>query len=157
MTCAHCAETVEAMLNALPGVRAEVSLASGVARVQAAEHTALATLIGALAASGFEAAAHDGDGGGDVRAGLGGDGEGLHVLVLGSGAGAFAAAIRSAGEGARVTMVEEGILGGTCVNVGCVPSKIMIRAAHLAHLQSSHPFQGLGRATPVVDRAGLVA
>jgi len=81
----------------------------------------------------------------------------LHIVVIGSGSGAFAAAIRAAERGTRVTMVESGTLGGTCVNVGCVPSKIMIRAAHIAHLQAAHPFTGLGRSQPLVDRSALVA
>ncbi len=81
----------------------------------------------------------------------------LHVAVIGSGSGAFAAAIRAAEEGARVTMIEAGTLGGTCVNVGCVPSKILLRAAHAAHTQSAHPFDGVGRSRPAIDRAAMVA
>jgi len=86
-----------------------------------------------------------------------GDSEKLHIAVIGSGAAAFAAALRAADEGASVTMVEAGTLGGTCVNVGCVPSKIMIRGAHIAQLLAEHPFQGIGRQAPTVDRRALVA
>jgi hypothetical protein len=39
------------------------------------------------------------------------------------------------GRGAEVTVIERGVIGGTCVNVGCVPSKILIRATHIAHLR----------------------
>lgn len=81
----------------------------------------------------------------------------LHIAVIGSGGAAFAAALRAADEGASVTMIEAGTLGGTCVNVGCVPSKIMIRGAHIAHLLAEHPFSGIGRQAPVVDRRMLVA
>ena len=57
----------------------------------------------------------------------------LHVAIIGSGSAAFACAIRAAEEGARVTLIEEAqAIGGTCVNIGCVPSKIMVRAAHVA-------------------------
>jgi mercuric reductase len=84
-------------------------------------------------------------------------GNGLHVAVLGAGSAAFAGAIRAAEAGARVTMIGAGTLGGTCVNVGCVPSKILLRAAHLAHLQAHHPFDGLGRSRPAIDRRALVA
>ncbi len=84
-------------------------------------------------------------------------GEGLHIAILGSGSAAFACAIRAAEEGARVTLVERVTLGGTCVNVGCVPSKIMIRAAHLAHLASGHHFQGIERRALAVNRAALVS
>ena len=66
----------------------------------------------------------------------------IRVAIIGSGATAFAAAIRAAEGGAQVTLIERGLTGGTCVNVGCVPSKIMIRAAHIAHLRASSPFDG---------------
>ena len=81
----------------------------------------------------------------------------LRVAVIGSGGAAFAAAIRAAEEGASVTLIEKATLGGTCVNVGCVPSKIMIRAAHLAHLQSAHPFDGIKKQAVVLDRSALVS
>jgi len=81
----------------------------------------------------------------------------LHVAVIGSGGAAFAGALRAADEGASVTMIESGTLGGTCVNVGCVPSKIMIRGAHVAHVLAHHPFPGIGRQAPRVDRRALVA
>lgn len=82
---------------------------------------------------------------------------GLHLAIVGGGSAAFAAAIRASEAGARVTMIDGAEdLGGTCVNVGCVPSKIMIRAAQVAHLQSSHPFEGIGRVSPEIDRAALV-
>jgi mercuric reductase len=54
-------------------------------------------------------------------------------------------------------MIEQGTIGGTCVNVGCIPSKIMIRAAHVAHLAAEHPFAGIGRQLPAVDRRALLA
>lgn len=83
---------------------------------------------------------------------------GPEIAVIGAGSGAFAAAIKAAEGGARVTLVEQDdIVGGTCVNVGCVPSKILIRAAHLVHLQSGHAFAGLAKQRPAIDRGALVA
>lgn len=81
----------------------------------------------------------------------------LRVAVIGSGGAAFAAAIRAAEGGAQVTLVERGLTGGTCVNVGCVPSKIMIRAAHIAHLRARSPFDaGVEPSIPRVDRKALL-
>jgi pyruvate/2-oxoglutarate dehydrogenase complex dihydrolipoamide dehydrogenase (E3) component len=54
----------------------------------------------------------------------------------------MAAALKAVEQGAQVTLIERGTIGGTCVNVGCVPSKIMIRAAHIAHLRRESPFDG---------------
>ena len=82
----------------------------------------------------------------------------LHVAVIGSGGGAMAAALKAAEQGARVTLIERGTMGGTCVNVGCVPSKIMIRAAHVAHMRRESPFDaGITASRPVIDRARLLA
>lgn len=53
-------------------------------------------------------------------------------LVLGGGSGGLACARRAASYGARVAVVEPGPLGGTCVNVGCVPKKVMWNAARIA-------------------------
>ncbi len=80
------------------------------------------------------------------------------VAIIGSGGAAFAAAIRLQEGGADVTMVERGTTGGTCVNIGCVPSKILISAAHVAHVRASSPFDiGISVAPPVVNRAALQA
>ncbi|HMR75109.1 MAG TPA: glutathione-disulfide reductase [Polyangiaceae bacterium] len=54
------------------------------------------------------------------------------LLVIGGGSGGIAAARRAAQHGAKVCLVEKGRLGGTCVNVGCVPKKIMWNAAVLS-------------------------
>src|SRR5687768_2664773 len=54
------------------------------------------------------------------------------LVVLGAGSGGLAAARRAAGYGAKVLVVEGGRLGGTCVNVGCVPKKVMWSAASVA-------------------------
>lgn len=54
------------------------------------------------------------------------------TLVVGAGPGGYVAAIRAAQLGQKVTIVEKGDLGGTCLNVGCIPSKALIQAGHLA-------------------------
>ncbi|MGN6514178.1 MAG: FAD-dependent oxidoreductase, partial [Lysobacteraceae bacterium] len=47
------------------------------------------------------------------------------LVVIGGGSGGLAGAFRAAAHGARVALLEPGALGGTCVNVGCVPTKAM--------------------------------
>ncbi|WP_377895823.1 mercury(II) reductase [Alteromonas sp. R78001] len=80
----------------------------------------------------------------------------LHVAIIGSGSAAFSCAIKAAENGARVTIIEEAdVIGGCCVNVGCVPSKILIRAAQLAHQQRSNPFTGIEDHEPKIDRTLL--
>jgi mercuric reductase len=79
------------------------------------------------------------------------------LLVLGAGSAAFAAAIRATEAGFRVALVERGVLGGTCVNVGCVPSKALLRAGELAWAARHHPFAGVATSSGPVDLAAVVA
>ena len=82
----------------------------------------------------------------------------LHIAIVGTGSSAFAAAIKAVENGARVTIIEGGeVIGGTCVNIGCVPSKIMIRGAHIAHQQGHHAVDGLPLNRPTIDRRAMVA
>src|SRR5690606_24199502 len=57
-----------------------------------------------------------------------------NVLVLGAGPGGYVAAIRAAQLGQSVAVIEEKYWGGVCLNVGCIPSKALLRNAELAHL-----------------------
>ncbi|HSA49468.1 MAG TPA: FAD-dependent oxidoreductase, partial [Yinghuangia sp.] len=56
------------------------------------------------------------------------------VVVLGAGPGGYVAAIRASQLGLRTAIVEEKYWGGVCLNVGCIPSKALLRSAELAHL-----------------------
>ncbi len=78
------------------------------------------------------------------------------LAILGGGSAAFAAALRASELGARVLLVNEGVIGGTCVNVGCVPSKTLIRAAQNHHQQGLSRFRGLKAEQGRVDFAELV-
>lgn len=62
--------------------------------------------------------------------------ESYDFVVIGAGSGGLAAARRAAGHGAHVLVVEAGQLGGTCVNLGCVPKKVMFNAASVAETLS---------------------
>lgn len=66
------------------------------------------------------------------------------LIVLGGGSAGFAAAIRGAEAGKHVALVEGGTMGGTCVNVGCVPSKTLIAAARVRDTAAHPAFLGLG-------------
>ena len=79
------------------------------------------------------------------------------LVVLGGGSAGFAASIRAAELGARVTLIEGGTLGGTCVNVGCVPSKTLLRAADAQHRASRHPFEGVHTAAQAPDFSKVMA
>ena len=55
------------------------------------------------------------------------------LIIIGGGSGGVAVSNRAGSYGARCLLIEKGRLGGTCVNVGCVPKKIMWNGAQLAH------------------------
>jgi mercuric reductase len=154
MTCDHCARSIEQALKNVTGVAAaEVSYEEGLARIETASPLPVSMLLDAVAAKGFSAEPFD-NAPVAKRKTAGSD---LNIAIIGTGGAAFACAIRAAEAGARVTLIEAGTVGGTCVNVGCVPSKIMIQAAHIAHAQAHHPFDGLDKNPPVINRAALVA
>lgn len=73
-------------------------------------------------------------------------GDHFDLLVLGGGSGGMATARRAAAHGKRVVLVERGRLGGTCVNIGCVPKKVMWHAADFAEAAAhahDYGFDGL--------------
>ena len=57
----------------------------------------------------------------------------MKIVVIGGGPGGYVAAIRAAQLGAEVTLVEKNAMGGTCLNVGCIPTKALIHSADLYH------------------------
>jgi glutathione reductase (NADPH) len=77
------------------------------------------------------------------------------LIVIGGGSGGLAAAQRAAEYGAKVALVESGRLGGTCVNVGCVPKKIMWNAAGLAEELRDAPDYGFALSAGAHDWAML--
>ena len=82
------------------------------------------------------------------------------LLVIGGGPGGYAAAIRAARLGLKTACVEErATLGGTCLNVGCIPSKTLLHATHLLDMARGGHMAGFGiRTGPVsVDLARLMA
>lgn len=60
------------------------------------------------------------------------------LVIIGGGAAAFAAAIKAEGHGVKTAMIEKHVLGGTCVNVGCIPSKNLLGAGEIINI-SRHP------------------
>jgi mercuric reductase len=77
------------------------------------------------------------------------------VVIVGSGSTAFAAALRAQSLGAKVLMIEKSVLGGTCVNWGCIPSKTLIHSALFRHEAQLGAMIGIGTASGVVDYAAL--
>jgi len=80
------------------------------------------------------------------------------LAVIGAGSAGFSAAITAADQGAQVALIGHGTVGGTCVNVGCVPSKALIRAAEAVHhANTASRFAGVSAAGQLKDWAALRA
>ena len=78
------------------------------------------------------------------------------LLVIGSGSAAFAAGIEARSLGASVALIERETLGGTCVNVGCVPSKTLLAAADIRQRARDHDFDGITTSATDVDLGALI-
>ena len=165
MTCSSCAAHVKKALEQVPGVHTvAVSYPRGCVEVTSDRTVNAEILTTAVTKLGYRARSVS-----DQFAGLPENGSvrpesneqssergKLHIAVIGSGGAAMAAALKAVERGARVTIIERGTIGGTCVNVGCVPSKIIIRAAHIARLRRESPFdRGIAAVEPAIRRDQL--
>ena len=83
--------------------------------------------------------------------------EDREIIILGSGSTAFAAALRAQAQGARPVMIEKSVLGGTCINWGCIPSKTLIHAALFRHQAQLGAALGLGTGVAALEFSRLDA
>src|SRR5487761_796210 len=157
MTCAHCEKTVAEALTAAGAQNAEARWQEGLASFETAAATDT-QLRAAIEAAGYRVATIEDTA--TVSQGfeplVGGRERDYDLVVLGSGSAAFAAAIRTTDSGFRVALLESNVVGGTCVNVGCVPSKALLAPAD-AYFRAGHPaFAGIRTSAAGVDLGALV-
>ena len=162
MTCATCAQHVERALQKVSGVIAAKvpGWESGQASVTIEGSVNRAELEAAVAKAGYRAALKPANG--QPRAAVpfirrGQEGGPFHLMVIGGGSAGFAAAIEGGELGYQVALVEAETIGGTCVNIGCVPSKALIRATEHYHRAGEHPFRGVQTMAGALDWAEVVA
>ncbi|WP_160119810.1 mercury(II) reductase [Rhodovarius lipocyclicus] len=89
----------------------------------------------------------------------GGDARRYDLVVVGAGSAGFSAAITAAEQGAQVALIGHGTIGGTCVNIGCVPSKALIRAVGAVHdaRGAQGRFAGVESSARIADWGALAA
>lgn len=73
------------------------------------------------------------------------------TVIIGSGPGGYVSAIRAAQLGQKVTIIEKTYIGGTCLNVGCIPSKAIITAAHAFHNAKNSEIFGVQTGSAQID------
>ncbi len=158
MTCETCNETVaEALIGAgATEVRADFETGQATFAVGAASEVSLTS---AVEQAGYRVVGIEDAGepltGPEHRRGPARK-AGYDLLIVGSGAAAFAAGIRARDLGASVALCEANTIGGTCVNVGCVPSKAMLAAANAYHRAAKSSFPGAPTSSGPLDLASLV-
>lgn len=149
MTCSGCARTLEEVLASIPGVTAaHVSYGTKSGKVTGSDAVDWASIRKAVEQAGYGVEITGCDGSstrtseGTLVSPRNGDpgreGFDYDLLIIGTGGAGTAAAIRGSELGAKVAIVEGAdVLGGTCVNVGCIPSKNLIEVAHHYHVARS--------------------
>lgn len=155
MSCSSCSDEIKTALERNTNVKhANVSYVNGNAEVTTKGNLSASVLIATISALGYSATQSNKSPTIDKK--NTDSSAQLHVVIIGSGSAAFACAIKVTEDGARVTMIEGAdVIGGCCVNVGCVPSKIFIRATQLAQQQRQTPFKGIENHEPKLNRALL--
>lgn len=159
MTCDGCAGHVCKALTSVDGVH-EVRLPTwqaGKAEILASTQVTDDALMSVVEQAGYRALVREkrpvsGERKIPERAGADYD-----LMIIGGGSAAFAAAIKGAELGATVAIVEESTIGGTCVNIGCVPSKTLIRAAEHCYRAAYSQFVGLTACPPPSDWRRVIA
>ncbi|MBI3491107.1 MAG: mercury(II) reductase [Acidobacteria bacterium] len=153
MTCAGCARHVTQALKSVSGVESvEVGdWQTGSAVVVADATVSDEALAAAVAAAGYRAVTQARQALEPERQVPAPEGADFDLMTIGGGSAAFAAAIKAAELGARVAIVEAGMIGGTCVNIGCVPSKTLIKAAEICYHAAYSTFEGLAACPPPSD------
>jgi mercuric reductase len=159
MTCDSCAVHVTRALQRVPGV-SEVNVPgwqSARATLKASSDVTSEALVRAVQAAHYDATVKERRGPQPTAPDGDASSQDFDLMVIGGGSAGFAAAIKGAELGRRVALVEASTIGGTCVNVGCVPSKTIIRAAELHHRAGHHPFNGAVRISAAGDWGAVVA
>jgi mercuric reductase len=159
MTCSNCSQHVINAIEKVPGVK-RVELPgwqSGTARVIAEEEISPDDLTAAVANAGYSAmikAQRVIDSSNEEH--MTGDNDiDFDLIVIGAGSGGFAAAITASDLGKQVAMIDGGTIGGTCVNIGCIPSKTLIRTAEAWYGAGKHPFRGANTQQVNLDWAAI--
>lgn len=169
MTCLDCSRHITQALEKVPGVSAaKVDYRAGVAEVKLAHSVPSSSLITAVERAGYKATVastgtpveRDAPSPKSRPAGArrepsdAADAD-FDLLIIGTGGAGVAAAIQAVGMGGKVAIVESNTLGGTCVNVGCIPSKNLIEAA--SHYQAARQgFPGIAPCSPALEWNGVL-
>ena len=147
MTCDHCAKTIEKKVSSVEGLvsksvsfpekkgefQFDTEKASADKIINAINSTGHYKVVGEIIETKDETSKYD-------------------LIIIGGGSAAFSAAIKASERDKNVLMINDGLpIGGTCVNVGCVPSKTLIRTAEQFHIANHPNFDGIKPGNSKID------
>ena len=147
MTCDHCARTIEKKLDTVEGIKnKKVSFPENAARIEFdSSKVRKEEIINAINSTGH----YKVKGEKNLESSVG---EKFDLIIIGGGSAAFFAAIKASELEKKVLMINDGLpIGGTCVNVGCVPSKTLIRTAEQFHIANHPNFFGIQPGNNKID------
>ena len=153
MTCDHCATGIEKRFAEIDGIVGKsVSYQEGQGQFTFdPSKVSKETIIKTINKGNFRAIREIGD------AHLTSSDNPYDLIIIGGGSAAFSAAIQANELKLNTLLINGGLpIGGTCVNVGCVPSKHLIRAAEQVHRAAHSPFRGVKGVKPVLDYQTII-
>jgi mercuric reductase len=153
MTCSTCAQTVERALQAVGAREVHVDWRSGRATIKG-DGASPPDIAHALDGTQYRVERIVEPGAADV---ISPGAYHYDLAIVGSGGGAFAAAITARRKDLRVVMIERDVIGGTCVNIGCIPSKALLAAAEARYRAGLRRFPGISTEAGPVDFPAVIA
>jgi len=152
MTCDHCAVSIEKRFTGKDGI-INKQVSYGTKKGEFTFNPSLVSreeIINTINASKSYRVTGDGSGGSSAK-------NNFDLIIIGGGSAAFSAAIKAEELGLTTLMVNGGLpFGGTCVNVGCVPSKTLIRAAETVYHSNHSNFAGIKPNGAEIDFADII-
>ncbi len=167
MTCEHCVVSVNKAINKVKGVMdADTSLSKGESTILALDDINVEDIKKNIEEAGYTPLAYETadvsetevkktakSEGGQTGSGHNYD---YDLIVVGGGSAAFSSAIKFADEGKKVCVIENWVIGGTCLNRGCVPSKHLLEAARIYYEPLSNKFKGIETKQTHIDIKELI-
>ncbi|ANU10889.1 mercury(II) reductase [Planococcus antarcticus DSM 14505] len=154
MTCSECEEHIAKALKGIGAKEIQADFRKGKAVFELSTNTEVETAKSAIAEAKYQPGKAE-----EIleqKTMQPGNKDAFDYIIVGSGGAAFSSAIEAVKHGAKVAMIERGIVGGTCVNIGCVPSKTLLRAGEINHLAGNNLFAGLRTTSNKVNMGQLI-
>ena len=167
MTCEHCVTSLNKAVNKVKGVvKVDTSLAKKESLILAADDIKVEDIKKSIENAGYKPLSHETVNVSETELEKSGTETGnaaekkhnydYDLIVIGGGSAAFSAAIKFADEGKKVCVIENWIIGGTCLNRGCVPSKHLLEAARIYYEPLSNKFKGIETKQARIDVKELI-